>query len=264
VAFNAAGFTDDLVDAELFGHTKGAFTGAFAAREGYVAAAEGGTLFIDEVAEMTPRVQAKLLRFLEERRYQRLGETTVRRADVRVLSATNADLSRRAREGRFRNDLLWRLQDARLVLPPLRERGEDVLLLARHFLGLEAAEGRRPVPELTPEVERVLARHPWPGNVRQLRSEMRRLVVVAGGGRVFPEHLSPELLETAEGERPALLKARLDDVEREHLREALRRNGGVRARAAADLGITRQALWSKLRRLKVEPGEARGSLGANP
>jgi DNA-binding NtrC family response regulator len=250
VPFNAAGFSDELVEAELFGHTRGAFTGALVAREGYVAAAEHGTLFLDEVAELTPRAQAKLLRFLEEREYHRLGETVPRRADVRVLSATNVDLGRRVREGRFRQDLWYRLQDHRIILPPLRERGGDVLLLARHFLRREERPSGTPPPRLSREAERAIARFAWPGNVRQLAAEMRRLVVIAVDGVVQPEHLSEEI--RASIHKPAgCLRSRMSAVERKILREVLERNGGVRTAAAAELGITRQALVNKIRRLGV-------------
>ena len=193
VAVNVAGFSDELFSAELFGHAKGAFTGALCARDGYVAKAEGGTLFIDEVADMSPLAQVRLLRFLQEREYQRLGETTPRRADVRVLSATNVDLGRRVQDGRFRGDLLYRLTDDRLVVPPLREREGDVLLLARHFLRSYAAARSVARPTLGPEVQELLVGHPWPGNVRQLQSQMHRLVALAPGREARGEDLSPEL-----------------------------------------------------------------------
>jgi DNA-binding NtrC family response regulator len=250
VALNAAAFADDLFEAELFGHARGAFTGAAMAREGYVAAAEGGTLFIDEISELTPRAQARLLRFLQEREYRRLGETVLRRADVRVLSATNADLERRVAEGRFRADLWFRLKEERLFLPPLRDRGPDVTLLARHFLAREATAQQRRPPVLGLAAHRLLRRYDWPGNVRELEGEMRRLAVVAEGLRVGPEHLSPEIRTRARGQGSvdAGLKGVLRAFERECLEDALARNGGARARTAAALGITRQALHGKMRR----------------
>jgi DNA-binding NtrC family response regulator len=253
VAFNAAGFSDELVEAELFGHARGAFTGAVVERDGFVAAAEGGTLFLDEVAELTPRAQAKLLRFLQEREYHRIGETASRRADVRVLTAANVDLFARVREGAFRKDLWYRLKDVRLAAPPLRERGADVLLLARHALGAAARRQGRQPPVIAPEAARVLARFPWPGNVRQLESEMRRLVVAADEGTVQVEHLSDEIRETPE-EPPGGLRVAIQAFEREYLRRVLERNGGVRTRAAAELGITRQALVAKIHRLGVLAG----------
>jgi len=248
VPVNAAGIGDDLLMPELFGHARGAFTGAVAARDGYVAEAEGGTLFLDEVAELSPLAQARLLRFLQEGEYRRLGESVLRKADVRLVSATNVDLAERVRLGRFRHDLWFRLKTERLVVPPLRERGGDVLLLARHFLELLARARGVAVPRLTPAAEDALVSHPWPGNVRELESEMLRLVVRHPGGSVSPEELSAEL---AEAPRPCgTLRLALRRVESEMVREALARHPGQCARAAAELGITRQALWAKRRRLE--------------
>ncbi len=249
VPVNVAAFPDELFLGELFGHARGAFTGAVAAREGYVAEAEGGTLFIDEVADMSPLAQARLLRFLQEREYQRLGETAARRADVRVVSATNADLAQRVQEGRFRVDLLYRLKDESLWLAPLRERGADVLLLAREFLRRYATRRGVASPALGAEVAALIRRYSWPGNVRQLEAEMRRLVVLAAGREVRPADLSPEIQGA-----PAMgggLRAALQRCEREIVLGALARNGGVKARAAAELGITRQALGAKIRRLGI-------------
>jgi len=249
VPVNAAGIGDDLLIAELFGHARGAFTGAVAAREGYVAEAEGGTLFLDEVAELSPLAQARLLRFLQEGEYRRLGETVLRKADVRLVSATNVDLAERVRVGRFRHDLWFRLKTERLVVPPLRERGDDVLLLARHFIVLLASARGVAPPRLTAAAEDALVAHPWPGNVRELESEMLRLVVRHPGGSVGPEELSAEL---AEAPRPCgTLRLALRRVESEMVREALARHPGQSARAAAELGITRQALWAKRRRLEA-------------
>jgi two-component system NtrC family response regulator len=248
VAVNVAGFSDELLVAELFGHARGAFTGAVLARDGYVAEAEGGTLFIDEVGDMTPLAQVRLLRFLEEGEYQRLGETAVRKADVRVISATNVDLARRVREGRFRKDLWFRLNGELLTVPPLRERGADVLLLARHFLRLQAAARGGAPPHLSPEAEEALLGHSWPGNVRELQNEMRRLGVRAAGRRAGALDLSRGLQERT-APRPGSLRAALLRHETELVQGALERHGGILARAAAELGITRQALWAKVRRL---------------
>jgi len=248
VAVNAAGLSDDLFEAQLFGSVRGAFTGAVADRPGYVAAAEGGTLFMDEVGELSARAQAKLLRFLEEREYQRLGDPTPRRANVRLLTATNVDLVREVARGRFREDLLYRLNDLVLFLPPLRARGDDLLLLAEHFIEEAARSEGQARPRPLPALWGALRRYHWPGNVRQLQAEMRRLVVMAGGREVGPADLSFELLAT-----PALVRAPLrsflEDAERGHVRRTLDAHGGVRSAAAAALGITRQALHAKLRRL---------------
>ncbi len=248
VPVNVAGFSDDLLVAELFGHARGAFTGAVAAREGYVAEAEGSTLFIDEVGDMSPLAQVRLLRFLEGGEYRRLGETVARKADVRVISATNVDLARRVREGRFREDLWFRLNGELISVPPLRERGADVLLLARHFLHEQAARRGETPPALSREAEAALLDHPWPGNVRELENEMRRLGVRAAGREVKVEDLSPGL-QARSARRAGTLRAALRHRETELVQDALQRHGGIVSRAAAELGITRQALWAKVRRL---------------
>lgn len=251
VAVNASSVGDELFEAEMFGHARGAFTGAAAAREGYVAAAEGGTLFIDELADLSPRAQAKLLRLLQEREYRRVGENEVRRADVRVLTATNADLEERVRSGAFREDLLYRLSVVTLRLPPLRERGEDVLLLARHFLRRAAEREGAPQAELPADVARVLVRHGWPGNVRELENEMSRLLVLSGPGPLSAANLSARVRG---GDGPATRFSLRDAVrgfEREFVRGALHAHGGSRARTALALGLTRQALLNKLRRLGI-------------
>ncbi|HSD65281.1 MAG TPA: sigma 54-interacting transcriptional regulator, partial [Vicinamibacteria bacterium] len=247
VPVNVAGFTDDLLVAELFGHARGAFTGAIAAREGYVAEAEGGTLFIDEVAEMSPLAQVRLLRFLQEREYQRLGETCSRKADVRVISATNVDLAQRVREGRFRLDLWYRLKVDRIVVPPLRERGDDVLLLARHFLRRQAA-GPEAALGLTRRAAGALLRYGWPGNVRELEGEMQRLAVRVAGRAVTLGDLSPDVREPARAPAGGLRAAR-QRLEVDLVRDALERHRGILSQAAAELGISRQALWAKVRRL---------------
>ena len=248
VTVNAAGFSDELLVGELFGHARGAFTGAVAARDGYVAEADGGTLFVDEVADMSPLAQVRLLRFLENGEYQRLGETLTRRADVRVVSATNVDLARRVREGRFRLDLWFRLKGQILVLPPLRERGEDVLLLARHFLRTHAAARGLPPPALSRAAEAALLAHAWPGNVRELQSEMRLLVVRVAGRPIAAEDLSDDV-RGHPARRTGTLKAAVERHAAEIVQQVLARHGGNVARAAAELGMTRQGLWARVRRL---------------
>ena len=253
VALNASSMSDELFESEMYGHAKGAFTGAAAAREGHVAAAEGGTLFIDEVAELTPRAQARLLRFVQEREYRRVGETFVRHADLRVLTAANVRLEDQVARGLFRQDLLYRVNVMTLTLPPLRDRGDDVLLLAKAFLREEAAAGRFPVPELPRELATVLTRCAWPGNVRQLQNEMQRLVALAAGGPLRPELLSPGV-QRGEPRPVARLQQARREFEREYLREALERHGGNRTRTAAALGLSRQGLGLKLNRLGLREG----------
>jgi DNA-binding NtrC family response regulator len=250
VAVNASSLSDELFETEMFGHVKGAFTGAVSAREGYVARAEGGTLFIDEVAELTPRGQAKLLRFVQEKEYRRVGETEIRRANVRVLSAANVDLERRVAAGLFREDLMYRLRPIVLALPPLRERGGDVLLLARHFLRLAAQREGVPSPILPADVASVLVSYSWPGNIRELENEVGRLVVLAGRAPIRREHLSPRLVMAVAVPDPrSCLRDARHRFEREFVARALSRNGGNRTRTARELGITRQALVAKIRRL---------------
>ncbi len=244
VAVNASSVSDDLFESEMFGHVRGAFTGAILDRQGYVAEAEGGTLFIDEVTDLSPRAQSKLLRFLTDREYRRLGECGTRRADVRLLTAANVALADRVACGAFRLDLVYRLNGITLEVPPLRERGDDVLLLARHFL---SERGVRARTTLSPEVVRALLRYAWPGNVRQLQNEVDRLAALAGSRPARAEHLSPEVrgLET-KGART--LSDALSACERTLIAEALARNGGNRSRTATALGISRQALLAKMQR----------------
>ncbi len=246
VPVNVAAFSDELLEAELFGHTRGAFTGAVAAREGYVARADGGTLLIDEVGDLSARAQLKLLRFLEERQYHCLGESTPRKGDVRVLSATNVNLRRRVSEGRFREDLFYRLSRSTLHVPPLRDRGEDVILLARQLLRRAALRYRLPVPALTDPVLDLVRAFPWPGNVRQLENEMELQVIYADGGPARVEYFSSDVV-SAPCPGPAGLRRSMSDFEREHVRQALARHGTLAA-AAAELGISRQALYKKRRR----------------
>jgi Nif-specific regulatory protein len=248
VAINASSYGDEMFQDELFGHTRGAFTGAVNVRDGLVAAAEGGTLFIDEVIDLSVLAQARLLRLLQEREYRRGGENDIRHANVRILTASNVALEERVASGRFRSDLLYRLNVEVLTLPPLRDRGDDVLALARHFVAQAAAREGVPVPSLAAEVARAVAAYSWPGNIRELESQMSRLVRRGGKGPIRAEHLSPELKSPLARPRSSLKEAALVH-ERGHVAEALARNGGNRARTALDLGLTRQALVVKIRRL---------------
>ena len=248
VALNASSISDELFESEMFGHAKGAFTGAASAREGQVAAAVGGTLFLDEVAELTPRAQARLLRFVQEREYRRVGESFLRRANLRVLTAANVRLEEQVARGLFRKDLLYRLNVVTLALPPLRDRGDDVLRLATTFLREEAMARGLPVPDLPRDLARVLTECAWPGNVRQLENEMQRLVTLAGDGPLRPDLLSPGV-QPGEARPVARLQLARREFEREYVREALERHGGNRTRTAAALGLSRQGLGLKLNRL---------------
>ncbi len=192
VAVNCAAIPPTLLEAELFGHVKGAFTGAHRDRRGYVAEADGGTLFLDEVGEIPPELQAKLLRFLQEGEYRPVGASKVEHAEVRVVAATNRDLKRAIADGRFREDLYYRLAVITVRMPPLRERREDVPALARDFLARQAERGE-PSAEVTDEAMALLQAHDWPGNVRELQNELQRAATFARDGRITPAELSPAL-----------------------------------------------------------------------
>jgi DNA-binding NtrC family response regulator len=252
VAVNCKAFAEGVLESELFGHEKGAFTGAAAARAGCFERASGGTLFLDEIGEVTPEFQAKLLRVLQEGEVQRVGGGAPRSVDVRIVAATNRVLRDEVASGRFREDLFFRLNVIPVQLPPLRERPEDVLPLARHFLARHLGEtGRRLA--FSPAAGTALAAHAWPGNVRELENAIERGVVLARGGLIEPEDLL--LHETTQAsERPAdggSLQAALDGAAAARLRAALDAAGGNRAEAARQLGIDRTTLYRLMKRLGV-------------
>jgi transcriptional regulator with PAS, ATPase and Fis domain len=258
VAVNCAAFPDTLLDSELFGHTRGAFTGADRDRTGLFEEAHGGTLFLDEVGETSGPFQAKLLRALQEREVRPLGSTRTRRVDVRVVAATNRELRRHARDGLFRDDLYYRLAVFPIELPPLRQRRGDVLELARHFLAMHASPRAGPAPELTPEAGPLLQAHSWPGNVRELENELlRALAMAAPGRRIGPEHLSDRLRSAVEPVESEIepgdtLRDTLGRIEAVLIRRALTANGNQRAATARGLGITREGLYKKMKRLNIE------------
>jgi len=243
---NCPTLTDELLASELFGHARGAFTGAVKDTPGRVEAAEGGTLFLDEISEISPALQGKLLRFLQERRYERVGEATTRSADVRIVAATNRDLEAEVKAGRFREDLLYRLDVLSIVVPPLRDRPEDVLGMARRFLAF-FGRSLRQVPVLSPEAEKALLAYPWPGNVRELRNALERAVILAPGPILQPESLPERIAAHAAG-MPALGgDATVDDIEREHILRVLARTATAEE-AARILGIDASTLWRKRKR----------------
>ncbi len=248
-ALNCAALSDELAEAELFGHAKGAFTGAVAERPGLFEEAHGGTLFLDEISELSARVQAKLLRVLQEQEVRRLGEAHVRRIDTRIVAASNRPLAREAEEGRFRRDLRYRLDVIRLSVPPLRDRLDDLPILVRHFWNaLAARTGSRAV--LSPSVMAALGRHDWPGNVRELQNVLASLRVAAPPrGSVGAERLPAHIARVAAlGETRTLAAARRD-FEVRFVRAALARVGGRHGLAARDLGLSRQGLAKLVGRL---------------
>jgi NtrC-family two-component system response regulator AlgB len=244
VTVNCPTLSEELLASELFGHARGAFTGALRDQEGRVEAAEGGTLFLDEIGEISPALQAKLLRFLQEKRFERIGENRTRTADVRVLAATNRDLERDVREGRFREDLLFRLNVIEVRVPALRERPEDVVRLARRFASFFARAAGRPAPELAPEAERALLAYAWPGNVRELRNAMERAIILWPSRTLGPEAL-PDRIAAHASALPLLGgDFTLEQIEREHILRVLQRTPTLED-AARILGIDSSTLWRK-------------------
>jgi two-component system, NtrC family, response regulator HydG len=249
VRFNCAALTAELAEAELFGHTRGAFTGATRARPGLFGEADGGTILLDEVGELAPGAQAKLLRVLQEGEVRSVGEERARKVDVRVLAATHRDLAEEVRAGRFREDLLYRLDVVHLRVPPLRERPEDVPVLARHFLARFAERFGAASLHAGDALLHGLAGHSWPGNVRELEHAIERLVALSP-----PERLDLSLLPGADeaGERgPLPLKERVQAYERGLVLEALRGARGNRSEAARRLGVSRVTLHDKLKRYGI-------------
>jgi len=258
VALNCGALPEALLEAELFGHKRGAFTGASADREGLFEAAGGGTLFLDEIGDVTPPTQVRLLRVLQEGEVTRLGENRPRPVDARIIAATNKNLKAEVQEGRFREDLYFRLNVIPIRLPPLRQRREDILPLAEHFLQRHCQRHRRPLPALVPEARRLLLDYEWPGNVRELEHEMERVLTLGEPGEpVGPALLSEEVRGVGEPIRDELpgsdgtLKRRMEQVERRFLEEALGQNNWNQTRTAEVLGLTRQGLIKKLQRYGI-------------
>jgi transcriptional regulator with PAS, ATPase and Fis domain len=250
---NCAALPEQLLESELFGHERGAFTGAVATKIGRIEQAAGGTLFLDEVAEMSPAVQAKFLRVLEEREFQRVGGNRTREADVRVVAATNRDLRERIAQGAFREDLFYRLDVFHIHLPPLRERTEDILPLAEAFLEELGRATGRPADGISRGAREWLLAYHWPGNVRELRNAIERALLLCDGGPVTPDHLpTPIVLPLPAGSPTDAIASlppggvNLADLERRLIEEALTRAKGNKSRAARLLGLPRGQLYSRL------------------
>ncbi len=247
VAVNLGAIPDSLFESELFGHMRGAFTDAKADRIGRFELADGGTLFLDEIANLPQAQQAKLLRVLESGEFERVGASRARRADVRVIAATNADIQAEVKAGRFREDLLFRLNTVEIRLPPLRERRADVPLLAAHFQRRYAARYHKAAKEFAPDAMELLLRHSWPGNVRELDHAVERAMLMAEGGRVQARDFG--LGGNAGGDGAAALEQMsLEDVERVLIQKALTRAAGNVSDAAKALGLSRSALYRRLKR----------------
>jgi two-component system, NtrC family, nitrogen regulation response regulator NtrX len=258
VDLNCAAIPEELIESELFGHRKGSFTGAIEDKKGKFELADGGTLFLDEIGDMSLRTQAKVLRVLQEQQFQRVGGHSAIRVDVRVIAATNKDLAREIQEGRFRDDLYFRLNVVPIDVPPLRERGDDVVLLAQHFLERFAAEMALPPKELHEDAIPALRAHDWPGNVRELRNLMERLTILAPGHAIRRQDLD---LRKSDGVS-ALLSSELslrearERFEREYILRKLHDLGGNVTRTAEALGVERSNLYRKLNAygIQVERG----------
>jgi len=266
VPVNCAAIAEGLVESEVFGHERGAFTGAEASRRGLLELAHGGTLFLDEIAELPLALQPKLLRALETQRFRRVGGQQERQVDLRIVAATHRDLAGMVAAGEFRADLFYRLNVGQIYVPPLRERPEDIPALVARFL-CEAAERLDvPPPRITPPALECLERHPWPGNVRELRNAVERAVIVSGAEEIRPEHLPDEIAETGPGVRPAgsdgsPRRLSLSEAELDHVRRVLDACGGNKSEAARVLGISRTTLREKLRH---DPPSRSGEDAARP
>lgn len=253
VAVNTGAIAKELIASELFGHERGAFTGAADRQRGKFELAGGGTLFLDEVSTMDVNTQVSLLRVLESRQFQRVGGEKYIRCDTRVIAASNEDLRRAVKEGHFREDLFHRLNVFRIELPPLRERDDDVVLLADYFLERYGTEFNRPVDGFEGEAMELLRAYSWPGNVRELENAVMRAAITAQSEKIRPEDL-PDIIRKEAGPTKVVLRvgSSLDDAERALIAETVKRVGGNKSEAAKILGISRKALYNKLKEYDLE------------
>jgi DNA-binding NtrC family response regulator len=263
ICLNCSALPESLMESELFGYEKGAFTGADAAKPGLIELAQGGTLFLDEITTLNPGLQSKLLRVLQERAVQRLGGRGARKIDFRLIAATNEDLEDCVRKGRFREDLYFRINVVPIVVPPLREREGDITLLVDHFLRIYCASSKKPLKAMKPDVLEILEDYDWPGNVRELENVIQRLVVMVNSPVITLEHLPQQLLHSsATGQESILIPEEgvdfdeeLKRIEMAYLNAALRRTGGKKSAAAALLQIDAQRMKYLCRKHRIEQRE---------
>jgi two-component system response regulator AtoC len=248
---NCSSFQETLLENELFGHERGAFTDANDLKKGLVELCDGGTLFLDEVADMSLPTQAKLLRFIEYRNFKRVGGAEDITVDIRIVAASNKDLESEVRSGRFRSDLYFRLKVVSIHLPPLNERGDDVLMLARHFLREFSRKFNKDFRDVSPDAGRLMLSYRWPGNVRELRNLIERVVLLEEGRRLEVEHLPAEVAGRRLASDGAIALPTLAQIEADHIAEVLKLTAGNKSRAARVLGISRQGLIEKLRRSRT-------------
>jgi Nif-specific regulatory protein len=258
IKVNLAALPETLVESELFGHERGAFTGALSRKPGRFELAQGGTIFLDEIGDLSPGVQLKLLRVIQEREFTRLGGTTTLKADVRLLAATHRDLEELVSQGRFREDLYYRLNVFPIYLPPLRERQADIPLLAEHFLAKYAAEHKKPVTRLSAASLDLLMQYPWPGNVRELENIMERAVLVCDEDTILTVHLPPSLQRAEPGNLGRGLTAQVETLERELIGEALRQTRGNQSKAAQLLDTSLRILGYKIKKYHLDSRQYRG------
>ncbi|HET8796216.1 MAG TPA: sigma-54 dependent transcriptional regulator [Thermoanaerobaculia bacterium] len=252
VDINCAGLSREFLESELFGHERGAFTGAAAAKSGLLEVGHRGTVFLDEIGDMDPAVQPKVLKVLEEKRLRRLGAVRDRQVDIRLVAATHHDLAALQRDGRFRSDLYYRLNTISLYVPPLRQRAEDIPILARDLVSGMAADLGRGEVEIAPAALDALAAHPWPGNVRELKNVLERALLLSrGASRIEEAHLILRPPARVEGGFAPTLS--LEEVEQRHIRIVLSHNDGNVERAASVLGLSRSSLYEKIRRYNLTP-----------
>jgi len=256
VPVNCAALPETLIESELFGYARGAFTGAGQTKRGLIEEADGGTLFLDEIGEIPPSTQVKLLRFLENSEVRRLGENETRLVSVRVIAATNVDLAELIKSGRFREDLFYRLNVVQIELPPLRERSEDIPLLAGYFLEKYTRNSGKHIEGFSPDAKAALVRYDYPGNVRELENAIQRAVAVADGPSITRADLpatlfTPQYLDTGKNDIDARDGWSLEDVEREHIVRVLKRQKGNVTNTARQLGISRTTLWRKMHKFHL-------------
>ena len=248
VALNCAALPEQLLESELFGYERGAFTSAQQAKPGQIELAAGGVLFLDEVTEMSLAAQAKFLRVLQEREFQRLGATRILKANIRVIAATNRDLRKAVERGDFREDLFYRLQVFDIVIPPLRDRTADIVPLSKALLDDIGRSFARPPAGLTRAAQEALLRHHWPGNVRELRNALERAAILCEGGLIAPEHLALE----AAGKPRSATSTDLGTIERDTIANVLRECGWNKTRAAKRLGLSRTQLHLRIQKYQIE------------
>jgi DNA-binding NtrC family response regulator len=257
VAVHCAALSSTLLESELFGHEKGAFTGATGQRRGRFEMADGGTLFLDEISEIDPSIQVKLLRVLEEHTFERVGGEEMIEVDIRVIAATNRDLRAYVDQGKFREDLYFRLNVVDVILPPLSERGGDIPLLSDRFLKEYCSKNSKRIDGITPDAVNLLAAYDWPGNVRELRNTIEKMVVLSRSDRLSARDIPANIREAVKGRvasqrMPVLMAGSLADTERRKIMAVLDKNGGNRTRAAVELGISRRTLHRKLHDYKSQ------------